>query len=233
MKVKRILLKLSGEFLQGKNSVLENKPIEIIVEQLIRLQKEHYEIGIVVGGGNIFRGGRNAFKFDRYQADTIGMAATCVNALFLQAYLSAKNTPTVILGANPLGTQILPFDVIQAREYLSQGKVVIFAGGTGHAFFSTDTAAALRASEIQADILLKGTKVDGVYDKDPIQYPDAHRFDQLSYIEAEEGRYGVMDACAFTLCREQKIPIFIFNLNKENAIYKAAHKQIEGTFIKE
>lgn len=233
MKVKRILLKLSGEFLQGNGSVWEAKPVEAIIEQLVRLHKEQYEIGIVVGGGNIFRGGRNAFKFDRCQADTIGMAATCVNALFLQACLSAKDTSTVILGANPFGTQILPFDVIQAREYLSQGKVVIFAGGTGHAFFSTDTAAALRASEIQADILLKGTKVDGVYDKDPIKHPDAQRFDQLSYTEAEEGRYGVMDACAFTLCREQKIPIFVFNLNKENAIYKAAHEQIEGTFIKE
>ena len=233
MKIKRILLKLSGECLQGDGSVWEAKPVETIIEQLVRLHKERYEIGIVVGGGNIFRGGRNAFTVDRCQADTIGMAATYVNALFLQACLQRKSISTVVLGANAFGTQILPFDVIQAREYLSQGKVVIFAGGTGHAFFSTDTAAALRASEIQADILLKGTKVDGVYDKDPVKYPDAQRFDQLSYTEAEEGRYEVMDACAFTLCREQKIPIFVFNLNKENAIYKAAHEQIEGTFIKE
>ncbi len=233
MKVKRILLKLSGEFLQGNGNVWEVKPVENIVKQLVRLHKEQYEIGIVVGGGNIFRGGRNTFTFDRCQADTIGMAATCVNALFLQACLDSKGISTIILGANTFGTQILPFDVIQARKYLSQGKIIVFAGGTGHAFFSTDTAAALRASEIQADILLKGTKVDGIYDKDPVKYPDAQRFDQLSYTEAEEGRYGVMDACAFTLCREQKIPIFVFNLNKENAIYKAVHEQIEGSFIKE
>ena len=232
MKIKRILLKLSGEFLQGEGNVWEADPVENIVEQLVHLHKEHYELGIVIGGGNIFRGGRNSFKFDRCQADTIGMAATCVNALFLQACLQSKGILTIILGANPFGTQILPFDVIQAREYLSQSKVVIFAGGTGHAFFSTDTAAALRASEIQADILLKGTKVDGVYDKDPIKYLDAQRFNQLSYAKAEEGRYGVMDACSFTLCREQKIPIFVFNLNEENAIYKAVHEQIKGTFIK-
>lgn len=231
--IKRVLLKLSGEFLQGEGNVWASQPITSIVEQLVRLQKEHCEIGIVVGGGNIFRGGRNAFNFDRCQADTIGMVATCVNALFLQACLQVKGVSTVVMGANSYGAQILPFDVGQARDYLLQGKVVVFAGGTGHAFFSTDTAAALRAGEIQADILLKGTKVGGVYDKDPLKYSDAQRFEKLSYVEAEEGHYGVMDSCAFTLCREQKIPIFVFNLNQENAIYRAVYKQIEGTFIKE
>ncbi len=233
MRKKRILLKLSGEFLQGTNNIWDLKRIEVITNQLALLQKEHYALSIVIGGGNIFRGGKSTFAFDRCQADSIGMVATYINALFLQAYLQSKNIPVVVLGTNTFNDQIQTFTVTQARQYLTQGKIVILAGGTGHAFFSTDTAAALRASEIQADILLKGTKVDGVYDKDPHQYPEAQLFKQLTYKEAEEGHYGVMDACAFTLCREQKIPIFIFNLNKENAIYKAVHEQIEGTFIKE
>lgn len=233
MKRKRVLLKLSGEFLQDNNNIWDIKRIDEIIKQLACLQTEHYEIGIVIGGGNIFRGGKTTFAFDRCQADSIGMVATYINALFLQACLQSKNIPVIVLGTHTFADQILPFTVTCARKHLSQKEIVIFAGGTGHAFFSTDTAAALRASEIQADILLKGTKVDGVYDKDPHQYPEAQLFKQLTYKEAEEGHYGVMDACAFTLCREQKIPIFIFNLNKENAIYKAVHEQVEGTFIKE
>ena len=125
------------------------------------------------------------------------------------------------------------FDVEKVRKHLDQGTVVIFSGGTGHSYFSTDTAASLRGLEINADVLLKATKVDGVYDKDPVKFPDAKKFSKLTYQQACDGKYGVMDTCAFALCREQKMPIFIFNLNQKDAIYKAVHQQLEGTFIEE
>ena len=231
--MKGILLKLSGEFLQGTDSIWDKDKVSLIIEQIKRLVEEGFQIGIVIGGGNIFRGGKNGFDLDRCEADGIGMASTCVNALFLKACLQKINVDTCISGAFLNGPSVEVFDVEKVRKYLEQGKVVIFSGGTGHAYFSTDTAAALRALEIKADILLKATKVDGVYDKDPVKFPDAKKFSTLTYQQACDGKYGVMDACAFALCREQKMPIFIFNLNQKDAIYKAVHQPLDGTFIKE
>ena len=231
--MKRILLKLSGEFLQGSDSLWDKDKVSIIVDQIKRLVEEKFEIGIVIGGGNIFRGGKNGFEFDRCEADGIGMASTCVNALFLKACLRKSAVPCYITGVFLNGPSVDVMDVESARHALCEGKIVIFSGGTGHSYFSTDTAAALRALEIGADVLLKATKVGGVYDKDPIKFADAKRFSQLTYQQACEGNYGVMDACAFALCREQKMPIFIFNLNEKDAIYKAVHQKLEGTFIKE
>jgi len=231
--MKRILLKLSGEFLQGTDFIWDKDKVSLIIEQIKRLVEEGFQIGIVIGGGNIFRGGKNGFDLDRCEADGIGMASTCVNALFLKACLQKINVDTYIAGAFLNGASVEVFDVEKVRKYLEQGRVVIFSGGTGHAYFSTDTAAALRALEIKADILLKATKVDGVYDKDPVKFPDAKKFSTLTYQQACDGKYGVMDACAFALCREQKMPIFIFNLNQKDAIYKAVHQQLDGTFIKE
>lgn len=231
--MKRILLKLSGEFLQGTDSLWDKSKVSLIIEQIKRLVGEGFQIGIVIGGGNIFRGGKNGFDLDRYEADSIGMASTCVNALFLKAYLQKINVDTYLTGLFLNGPSIDVFSVEKVRKCLEQGKVIIFSGGTGHAYFSTDTAAALRALEIKADVLLKATKVDGVYDKDPVKFNDAKKFSKLTYQQACEGKYGVMDACAFALCREQKMPIFIFNLNTKDAIYRAVHQQLDGTFIEE
>ena len=233
LKMKRILLKLSGEFLQGNNSVWDENKVKGIVDQIVRLAEEKFQIGIVIGGGNIFRGGKNGFDLDRCEADEIGMAATCVNALFLKACLKKAGLQVSVCGAFLHGSAVDVFDVETVRKDLDKGNIVIFSGGTGHAYFSTDTAAALRALEIKADVLLKATKVDGVYDKDPVEFLDAKKFSKLTYQQACEGKYAVMDACAFALCQEQKMPIFIFNLNAENAIYKAAHQQLDGTFIEE
>ena len=231
--MKRILLKLSGEFLQGTDKLWSEDKVWPIVEQIQRLQREGVQIGIVVGAGNIFRGGKNSFDFGRYSGDEIGMAATCVNALFLQACLNKLDVPVKLYGAHFTGGSILSSRVMEVREQMALGNVIIFSGGTGHTFFSTDTASALRAIEIQADVLLKGTKVNGVYDKDPMVFRDAKKFDALTYQQACDGKYAVMDACAFDLCREQNIPIFVFDLNTKDAIYKAVYRSIEGTFIKD
>ncbi|MDR0647089.1 MAG: UMP kinase [Puniceicoccales bacterium] len=230
--MQRILLKLSGEYLQEGTEVCASQRLQNIQEQVAQLHHHNFEIGIVVGGGNIFRGGKHnlGIGMDRCLADPIGMAATWVNALTLQAYFLTQGIPAKVYGAQALGTVIPAFQVERVRWDIKT-HVIIFAGGTGHPFFSTDTAAALRASEIQATLLLKATKVDGVYDKDPKKYDDAKRFDSLTYHEALANQYRVMDACAFALCMEQKLPIFIFNIFEKDAIIRAASKQIKGTLI--
>ena len=231
--MKRILLKLSGEFLQGDQGVWSKDKVDAIVQQIDRLCKEGVQVAIVIGGGNIFRGGRNGFDFERCDGDGIGMAATCVNALFLKACLQKCGLEVVVCGKFLNGVDIVNLSAKELQERLNKGQVVIFSGGTGYAYFSTDTAAALRAIEIQADVLLKATKVDGVYDKDPERYSDAKKFDRLTYKEVCDQRYEIMDASAFSLCREQKMPIFIFNLKQKDAIYNAVHHTTNGTFIQE
>ena len=231
--MKRVLLKLSGEFLQGDQGIWSKDKVDVIVQQIARLCQEGVQVAIVIGGGNIFRGGRNGFDFDRGEGDGIGMAATCVNALFLKACLQKFGVDTVVCGRFLNGADIVNLNSKELQERLNRGQVVIFSGGTGYAYFSTDTAAALRAIEIKADVLLKGTKVDGVYDKDPERYSDAKKFETLTYEEVCEQRYEIMDASAFSLCREQKMPIFIFNLNQKDAIYNAVHHATHGTFIQE
>lgn len=231
--MKRILLKLSGEFLQSDQGIWSTSKVDVIVQQIARLCEEGIQVAIVIGGGNIFRGGRNGFDFERCEADGIGMAATCVNALFLKACLQKCGLEAVVCGKFLNGTDIVNLSAQELQERLNKGQVVIFSGGTGYAYFSTDTAAALRAIEIKADVLLKGTKVDGVYDKDPERFSDAKKFGKLTYKEVCEQRYEIMDASAFALCREQKMPIFIFNLNQKDAIYNAVHHATHGTFIQE
>ena len=175
--MKRILLKLSGEFLQDGHGIWSKDKIDAIVQQIDRLCKEGIQVAIVIGGGNIFRGGRNGFGFERSEGDGIGMAATCVNALFFKACLQKYGLSVVVCGKFLNGTDILNLNTQELRTCLNKGQVIIFSGGTGYAYFSTDTAAALRAIEIKADVLLKGTKVDGVYDKDPERYSDAKKFE--------------------------------------------------------
>lgn len=231
--MKRVLLKLSGEFLQGGQGVWTKDKVDVIVHQIKRLCEEGVQVAIVVGGGNIFRGGRNDFKFERCDGDKIGMAATCVNALFLKACLQSCGLEVVVCGKFLNGTDVVDLNTKAIQGYLNEGHVVIFSGGTGFAYFSTDTAAALRAIEVKADVLLKGTNVDGVYDKDPKCHSDAKRFEKLTYQQVCDQRYEIMDASAFSLCREQKMPIFIFNLSKKDAIYNAVHHAEQGTFIQE
>ena len=231
--MKRVLLKLSGEFLQGNEAVWSNNKVDAVVQQIVRLCREHIQVAIVIGGGNIFRGGRNGFDFERCEGDSIGMAATCVNALFLKACLKKCGVDVVVCGKFLNGTAIVDLSAQELQACLNKGQVVIFSGGTGYAYFSTDTAAALRAIEIKADVLLKGTKVDGVYNKDPERFSDAKKFETLTYKEVCEQRYEIMDTSAFALCCEQKMPIFIFNLNQKDAIYNAVHHTTNGTFIQE
>ena len=231
--MKRILLKLSGEFLKNEASLWDIKKINTVIDQLKRLHDEGFQIALVIGGGNIFRGGRNGYILERCVADEIGMAATCLNALFLRACFQKFELPAVIFGTSLCGGSIEAFDLQRARQALSDGTIVLFAGGTGHAFFSTDTAAALRACEIKADLLLKATDVDGIFNKDPKRFSDAKRFEHLTYKEACEGHYAVMDGCAFELCRDQKMPLFVFNVNRPNAIYETAHGLGLGTRVRE
>ena len=233
MSMKRILLKLSGEFLKNEASLWDIKKINTVIDQLKRLHDEGFQIALVIGGGNIFRGGRNGYILERCVADEIGMAATCLNALFLRACFQKFELPAVIFGTSLCGGSIEAFDLQRARQALSDGTIVLFAGGTGHAFFSTDTAAALRACEIKADLLLKATDVDGIFNKDPKRFSDAKRFEHLTYKEACEGHYAVMDGCAFELCRDQKMPLFVFNVNRPNAIYETAHGLGLGTRVRE
>ena len=233
--MKRILLKLSGEFLKNEASLWDIKKINAVIDQLKRLHDEGFQIALVIGGGNIFRGGRNGYDLERCVADEIGMAATCLNALFLRACFQKFELPAEIFGTSLClcGGSIEAFNLLHIQKHLSDGTIVLFAGGTGHAFFSTDTAAALRACEIKADLLLKATDVDGIFDKDPKRFSDAKRFEHLTYEEACEGYYAVMDGCAFELCREQKTPLFVFNVHRPNAIYEAARGKGLGTRVGE
>ena len=233
MGMKRILLKLSGEFLKNEASLWDIKKINAVIDQLKRLYDEGFQLALVVGGGNLFRGGRNGYDIERCVADEIGMAATCLNALFLRACFQKFELPAVVFGTSLCGGNIEAFNLSHIQQHLSDGTIVLFAGGTGHAFFSTDTAAALRACEIKADLLLKATDVDGVFNKDPKRFSDAERFKYLTYEEACEGHYAVMDACAFELCRAQRMPLFVFNVHRPNAIFEAAHGHGLGTRIGE
>lgn len=231
--MKRILLKLSGEFLKNEASIWDIGKINAVAEQLKRLHDDGLQMALVIGGGNIFRGSRNGYELERCVADEIGMAATCLNALFLRAWFQKFELPLTVFGTILCGGNIEVFNLSHIQQHLSDGTVVLFAGGTGHAFFSTDTAAALRACEIKAELLLKATDVDGIFDKDPKRFSDAKRFEHLTYREACDGHYDVMDASAFELCREQKMPLFVFNANRPNAIYEAAYGQGIGTRVGE
>ncbi|PMP64959.1 MAG: UMP kinase [Thermodesulfobacterium geofontis] len=233
-KYKRILLKISGEALLG------NKPFGIdyqIVREIVEELKEIYDLGIelsiVIGGGNIFRGILGQEKgMDRVRADCIGMLATLINAIILQDALISQNIPCRIMSA---------FEVVKAGEtyireralkHLGKGRILILACGTGNPFFTTDTAAVLRALELDAEILFKATKVDGVYDKDPAKDPTAKKYDTLTFDEALEKKLRVMDATAFSLARDYKLPILVFNLLKKGNIKKAVLGKKVGTLIK-
>jgi uridylate kinase len=234
VKYKRIVLKLSGEVLRGGKS---GDPIDGgILERVCRQVKAIHDLGVqtslVIGGGNIFRGLAGEKRgVDRTTGDYMGMLATVINALALMDCLEKMGVTTRVQSAIPMNQIAEPFILRRAQRHLEKGRVVIFAAGTGNPYFSTDTTAALRASELHADIIMKATKVDGIYDKDPKKFPDAVKYDQLTFIDALRQRLNVMDSTAFSLCLDNNVPILVFDLNDENAIRKAVMGEKIGTLV--
>jgi len=232
---KRILLKLSGEALKSYESDLDIDPL--IVEKIAREVKSvrdmGVEVGIVIGGGNIFRGlSAHARGMDRVAADHMGMLATMINSLALQDFLEKSGMPTRVMSAVKLDSMAEPFIRRRAMTHLEKGRVVIFGAGTGNPYFTTDTAAALRATEIGADVILKGTKVDGIYSADPMTHPEAIRYDVVSYEDALSKNLRIMDATAFTLCRENHIPIVVFKLLEPGNLKRLLTGENIGTTVK-
>ncbi len=233
-KYKRIILKISGEALLGDKSFgIDYQVVKKIAEELREVHNLGIELGIVIGGGNIFRGVAGQERgMDRVRADYIGMLATLINALVIQDALLSQNVPCRVMSAFEVVEVSEPYIRERALKHLERGNVLILACGTGNPFFTTDTAAVLRALELKADILFKATKVDGVYDKDPVKDPTAKKYDFLTFDEALEKKLRVMDATAFSLARDYKLPILVFNLLKFGNIKKAVLGENIGTLIK-
>jgi len=235
MAYKRILLKLSGEALMGDDDYGINPTvIERIVSEITEVTRLDVEVAIVIGGGNIFRGMTSSAsdKIDRTTADYMGMLATIMNALALQDAIRHGGLESRVQSALRIDQVVEPYIRGKAMRYLKEGKVVIFAAGTGNPFFTTDTAAALRGLEMNVDIVLKGTKVDGVYSNDPKTDPDAKRYRNLSFDEAITKNLKVMDATALTLCRDQKLPLIVFSIFKAGALKRVVMGKDEGTLIR-
>ena len=232
-KYKRILLKLSGEALQGEQGYgIDPKVISEIASQIAQIVDGGVELAITVGGGNIFRGLAGAAEgMDRAQADYIGMLATIMNALALQEGLERAGVDTRVQSAISMQEVAEPYMRRKAIRHLEKGRVVIFAGGTGNPYFTTDTTAALRACEIDAEAILKATQVDGIYDSDPHANPDATKFDEISYMEVLSRELHVMDSTATTLCMDNGIPIIVFNLHKPGNIDRVLKGEHVGTTV--
>jgi len=234
-KYQKILLKLSGEALQGKEELgISVDSLKAISKEIVEIHNLGVEIAIVMGGGNIFRGiAGAAIGMDRSAADYMGMLATVINSLALQDSLEGEGIVTRVQSAIEIKQVAEPYIRRRAIRHLEKHRVVIFAAGTGNPFFTTDTAATLRAREIGADVILKATKVDGIYDKDPLKHKDAKMFKQLSYMELLNKDLKVMDATAISLCREGKIPIIVFNMFESGNIYRIIMGEDIGSVVKE
>ncbi|MCB0350232.1 MAG: UMP kinase [Bdellovibrionales bacterium] len=230
----RILLKLSGEALAGEQgSGINTTVIHNIAKGVKAAHALGTQIGIVIGGGNIFRGlAASANGMDRASSDYMGMLATCINSLALQDALEKMDLPTRVQSAIAMAEIAEPYIRRRAMRHLEKGRVVIFAAGTGNPYFTTDTAAALRAMEINAEVILKATKVDGIYDKDPAKHKDAVMFQDLSYIDVLNRGLQVMDSTAISLCMDNKLPIITFNLKDPDNIVKVVSGQKVGTIVK-
>ena len=230
---KRILLKLSGEALMGDDTYGINRgTVDRIVGEIAEVVNLGVEVAVVIGGGNIFRGfAPAASHMDRATADYMGMLATVMNALALQDAMRRVSLVSRVQSAINIEQVVEPYIRGKAMRYLEEGKVVIFAGGTGNPFFTTDTAAALRGMEMNVDLVLKATKVDGVYTDDPKTHPDAMRYQRLTFDEAIIKNLKVMDATALTLCRDQKLPINVFSIFKPEALKRVVLGEDEGTFL--
>jgi len=237
-KYQRILLKLSGEALSGKSGFgIDPEAVNDMARQIREVRELGVEVVIVIGGGNIFRGaagssqGGNARGIERATADYMGMLATVINALALQDALEKEGVATRVQSAITMHQVAEAFIRRRAVRHLEKGRVVIFGGGTGNPYFSTDTAAALRANEIGAEVILKATKVDGIYDSDPKKNAGAKRFTQLTYIEALQKQLKVMDSTAFSLCMDNKMPIIVFDLFKEHNLRRVVVGEQVGTLV--
>jgi uridylate kinase len=230
---KRILLKLSGEALMGEqNYGIDPAVATQIAKDIREIQTMGVETAIVIGGGNIFRGvAASARGMDRATADYMGMLATIINALALQDALEQNGVPTRVVTAIEMRAVAEPFIRRKAIRHLEKGRVVVFGAGTGNPYFSTDTAAALRAMEIKADVIMKGTKVDGIYDADPMLQPSATRFDRISYLEVLDKGLKVMDATAISLCMDNHLPIVVFNLKTPGNIKRAIAGEPIGSLV--
>ncbi|MEG2247837.1 MAG: UMP kinase [Akkermansia sp.] len=229
-----MLLKLSGEALRSPGSMDNISPeiVARIAAEIAEAHKSGVQIALVVGGGNFWRGAKASVRgMDRATADYVGMLATVMNSLALQSALEQANVSCIVQSAIEMKNVADPFIRIKAREELRKGTIVIFAAGTGNPFFSTDTTAALRASEINADVVMKATSVDGVYDADPKKFPEAKRFDTISFQECITRQLKVMDSTAFTLCMDNKKPIIVFDMHNQGNITKALLGDTIGTTI--
>jgi uridylate kinase len=231
--VQRVLLKLSGEALAGAGGFgIDATTARRIATEIVQAQAEGLEIGLVLGGGNLFRGAQLAHSgIQRVTADQIGMLATVMNALAMRDLLQSLGGAATVLSAVPIGAVVEPFSQRRAISLLAAGQIVLFAGGTGNPFFTTDSAACLRAIEIDADLVLKATKVDGVYDRDPHGDPTAQRFENLSYDEVIRRDLQVMDLTAICLCREHRMPLVVFNMDAPGALRQIAAGEVVGTLV--
>jgi uridylate kinase len=230
---KRILLKLSGEALMGEDPYgINRQTIDSIVKEIAQVTTLGVEVAVVIGGGNIFRGvALGASGMDRATADYMGMIATVMNALALQDAMRRAGLVARVQSALRIDQVVEPYIRPKAIRYLEEGKIVVFAAGTGNPFFTTDTAAALRGAEVGAEIVLKATKVDGVYTSDPAKDPQAKRYDAVTFDEAISRNLKVMDATAFALCRDQKLPIRVFSIFKPGALARIVQGEAEGTLV--
>jgi uridylate kinase len=230
---RRILVKLSGEALMGEGDYgIDPAFLRRLATEIRSVCEAGIEIGLVVGGGNLFRGaGLARAGMDRVTGDHMGMLATVMNALALQDALEAINVPTRVMSAVRINQVCEDYIRRRAVRHLEKGRVIIFAAGTGNPFFTTDTAASLRAVEIDAGLLLKATKVDGIYDSDPMQNPAAKRYDRLTYDQVLDQRLNVMDQTAIVLCRDHQLPLRVFNLNDPGALVRAATGEVVGTLV--
>ena len=231
---KRIILKISGEILGSRTEgePIHARSLENICKEIKVVSDMGIEVGLVVGGGNIFRGLQGSEKgIDRTTGDSMGMLATVINGLAIMDRLEKMGAVVRVQSAIPMDKLAEPYIQRRAIRHLERGRIVIFVAGTGNPYFSTDTTAALRASEISADIILKATKVDGIYDKDPHKHEDAKKFEQLTYMECLEKRLSVMDSTAFSLCMDNGLPILVFDLQQEHSIRTAVSGQTIGTIV--
>ena len=232
---KRVLLKLSGEALLGEKSFgIDRAFTSYLAKEIGSIHALGLEVAVVVGGGNIFRGVSDSARgMDRVSADHMGMLATVINGIALQDATEREGLQTRVLSAIEMREVAEPFIRRRAMRHLEKGRVVIFAGGTGNPYFSTDTAAALRAMEIKAEIILKGTKVDGIYDADPKDNPSARRFESLTFLDVLKRELKVMDATAISLCKDNRLPIIVYNLRQAGNLKRIVTGEAVGTIVKE
>ncbi len=230
----RIILKISGEAIAGESLLFDLETVEKLSAEIVEVQKMGIEIGLVIGGGNIIRGEKlSGFGFNRNRSDYMGMLATVINGLLFENVFLSKGVPAVLLSALKVETITESIILKNTSHYFKEKTIIIFVGGTGNPFFTTDTAAALRACEIEADVFLKATKVDGVFDKDPAVFNDAKFYRTISYDEVLKKKLKVMDMTAVSMCRDNRIPVIIFNMHQSGNIKKIVTGDTIGTTIKE